>query len=46
LGSGDVPTTGEAAVAVSWLKQKYPDYFTSKSRCEEMSTEYQDKYAY
>ena len=46
LGSGDVPTTGEAVIAISWLKQKYPDYFTSKSRCEEMSTEYQEKCAY
>lgn len=44
--SEDGPTPAEAAALSAWLKQKYADYFTAKERCDEMATEYQQKYAY
>jgi len=40
------PSAAEAFTASAWLKENYPDYFSSQERCDTLVQEYQSKYAY
>ena len=40
------PSAAEAAIAASWLKTNYPDFFSAQETCNNLAGEYQQRYAY
>lgn len=44
--SADGPSSADSYAATAWLKEKYPDYFSSQERCDTLVQEYQSKYSY
>jgi len=38
------PSGEEVSTALSWLEERYPDYFVSQDRCNQLVQEYQENY--